>query len=57
MIQPKYRCHNAVCGGMFTTQRPDGVECKLCGSRYVEWVNFSEWRAAWHRNDPPKTPF
>lgn len=57
MIQPKYRCCNRDCGSMFTTQRPDAVTCKICGSIYVEWVNFNEWRSAWHRHDPTKVLF
>jgi hypothetical protein len=57
MIHPKYRCCNRDCGSMFTTQRPDAVTCKICGSIYVEWVNFNEWRSAWHRHDPTKVLF
>lgn len=29
-------------------QRPDPLVCRCCGSPYVEWVNYEDWKKA-HR--------
>ena len=41
-MKPKYKCMNKKCNFEFETKKPMMVVCNVCGSEYVEWVNYKE---------------